>query len=598
MSNSSMTASASLDLLGRAGRLWPQINTPPVQPSGTSKTPHSTPASAAASEALSVVTNVLTPSNDDAERAATQRKIGASLSVVPNRTIEFGKGESLVIQPEARVEVEPTNTSASTTPAMVKAGDIDPESREILRYISEDLIMVTGEGPVVAYHIETGCRLSKEGLKHYCAKRWGVVLRAVEVKKGVTGWKSFPAGEIWWEWNDPQRRVVLHLVMEPTSLLEHEDNPNTFNLWHVLKREMAERNLLATRDDMVILWVHLLYISGGDVAGVTRFLCWLAWLYQHPEDKLPTAFMFYSEYRRVGKNLVGRLITRVFGAPLVLADGDGGLLTSKFDDALLNKRIAIINEVRLAGKDRDRFEVFKNRVSAERVVVEPKGRPAREVRNTVHYILTTNHEDALPLTDNEGRINVLRCLEKRKDSDEKGEPLATDAPGYTWYYEKLTAWIDGPGAGVFANVLATWDFQGWNPHAPAPQTAAAKDMQHAARGHGINFMEDRMASREGGFSLQIGRCLGVYNELNTLHPMLVRDYGIKPETLPGMFKKLGCKQLFKPNASGKPSSNPNTKVWCWANPEWWDQQPVSVWNDYITSRIPPEGMPPFGDDHE
>ncbi|MNR56331.1 hypothetical protein D3C85_1768810 [compost metagenome] len=77
------------------------------------------------------------------------------------------------------------------------------------------------------------------------------------------------------------------------------------------------------------------------------------------------------------------------------------------------------------------------------------------------------------------------------------------------------------------------------------------------------------------------------------------SYGIKPETLPGMLKKLGCKQLFKPNAGGKPSSNPNTKVWCWANPEFWDQQPVSVWNEYITNGIVPDGMPPFEDeDHE
>lgn len=527
----------------------------------------------------------------EATQALAANDVNSIFGTLP--TVEFGASTVPKVEaiPQAKLEAridtgDRADTALTAVPPGTKLGDIDRESREILRYISEDLIMVTGEGPVVAYHIETGCRLTKEGLKHYCAKRWGTILQAVAARGGGLEWKRLPAGDIWWEWNDPDRRVVLHLVMEPTSLLEHEDNPDVFNLWHVLKREMAQRNLTATRDDMVILWVHLLYVAGGDVAGVVRFLCWLAWLYQHPEDKLPTAFMFYSEHRRVGKNLVGRLITRVFGAPLVLADGDGSLLTKNFDDALLNKRIAIINEVRLAGKERDRFEVFKNRVSAERVVVEPKGRPAREVRNTVHYILTTNHEDALPLTENEGRVNVLRCLEPRKE----------DA-----YYETLVEWIDGPGAGVFANVLANWDFQGWNPHAPAPQTAAAKDMQHASRGHGINFLEDRIASREGCFSLQIGRCQAVYNQLsgNAIYTKLVDSYGIKPETLPGMFKKLGCKQLFKPGANGKPSTNPNTKVWCWANPEWWDQQPVSVWNDYITSRVPPEDMPPFGDeDHE
>ncbi|MNF65453.1 hypothetical protein D3C84_472130 [compost metagenome] len=534
-----------------------------------------------------------TPANDPVLPKVSDTNAERQAQVVPNVTYDFGKGAGLVtgvtVEHPQRASMGPTpllSPPADTLAATIKPGDIDRESREILKYISEDFKMVTGEGPVVAYHIKTGCRLSKEGLKHYCAKNYGAILRAVAVKGGGIEWKRLPAGEIWWEWDDPERKVVLHIVMEPTSLPENEDDPDVLNLWHVLKREMAERNLLATRDDMVILWTHLLYLAGGDVAGVTRFFCWLAWLYQHPEDKLPTAFMFYSEHRRVGKNLMGRLITRVFGAPLVLADGDGSLLTSKFDDALLNKRIAIINEVRLAGKDRSNFEVFKNRVSAERVVVEPKGRPAREVRNTVHYILTTNHEDALPLTENEGRINLLRCLEPRKEDS---------------YYETLVEWIDGPGAGVFANVLATWDFQGWNPHAPAPQTEAAVAMQHASRGHGINFLEARIASREGCFDRQIGRCQAIYNQLsgNAMYTKLVDGYGIKPETLPGMLKKLGCKQLFKPNASGKPSSNPNTKVWCWANPEFWDHQPVSAWNEYITNGIAPDGMPPFEDeDHE
>jgi hypothetical protein len=44
-------------------------------------------------------------------------------------------------------------------------------------------------------------------------------------------------------------------------------------------------------------------------------------------------------------------------------------------------------------------------------------------------------------------------------------------------------WIDEPGAGVLANVLSGWEFpKDWNPHAPVPQTDAARAMQRAAQG--------------------------------------------------------------------------------------------------------------------
>ncbi|NQD57439.1 hypothetical protein HP546_19060 [Pseudomonas sp. CM25] len=515
-------------------------------------------------------------------------------SVVPGTVHKFGENPTSVA---AGIEAQGKQAS-STAPAAtvikmvpkeggrstIKVGDIDPESREILRYISEDFILVTADGAVYAYYIKRGCRLTKEGMKHQIQSRHGTIEQVAKIDGEKIEWKSLPAGEIWWEWKGHERRVVMYLVMEPTALSESDDDRDVFNLWHIRKLEMAERTTAATFDDMSILWDHLLYLADGDAPTAVRFVSWLAWLYQHPDDKIPTAWLLYSENRRIGKNLVGRLLARVFGQSMVLTDGDGKLLTCKFDDALLDRRIAFLNEVRLVGKDRANFEVFKNRVSAERVVIEPKGRPAREVRNTVHYILTTNHDDALPLTGNEGRINVMRCLAPRKP----------DA-----YYEELVAWIDGPGAGVFANVLATWDFKGWDPHAPAQETEAARDMQLAARGHGVSFLEERAAAREGAFALQIGRCLGIYQQLQRLHPELMRDYSITPQTLPKILKALGFKQLFKPGTDGKPSSNPTTKVWCWTNHDWWDRQPAAVWNQYLEAGVPPDGMPPHGgNDHE
>ncbi|MFW9087531.1 primase-helicase family protein [Pseudomonas sp. P2758] len=505
---------------------------------------------------------------------------------VPNVEAPFGTNAASLL-------VAPVGQSQQVTPQpsgrQPKTGDIDLESREILRYISEDFVLLTSGGKVVAYHIESGDTFCKEGMRQHCAKHYGSIQILAADKDGSMAWKQAPAGDVWWQWNEPDRRVVRRIVMEPTSkaaFQDADDCPDVFNRWHQLKITMAERNPAATAQDVTILTNHLMYLAGGDVVGVTFFLCWLAQLYQTPEIKMPTAVLLYSQQGRVGKNLLGRLISKVFGAPLVLTSGSSKILTSKFNDSILHKRIIFINEVRIGPKDKDAVEEFKNTISEPTMQFEGKGVASKEIKNIAHYIITSNHADALPLMEKDGRIAVLRCLAERQ-SDQ--------------YYKDLIDWIDGPGAPALAQVLATWVFpKDWDPYAPVPQTEAARAMQKAARGHGIYWLEERVAGREGPFAKQIVRCQSIFIQLAAIptYESTMKAYGISPQTLPGMLSKLGFKQLFKPDKEGRPSTNPNRKCWCSDNPDWWDQRPDTVWTDYIKDGIAPEGMPPFESDND
>lgn len=414
--------------------------------------------------------------NDEYE--ATQRRIKASLGLPAT---DFGTVQDSLVQPEqkpATSPVAPEKTKA-TTPS---AGglSIDRESREILKYLSTDFVVLATGTKLVAYHVESGDELGKDGFIQFCDKHYHDVLVLLPPDKdGKREEKRTSAGALWWGWKDPSRRVVRRIVMEPTSLPEQDDNPEVFNRWHVLKHTMAERNMSATANDIAILAQHLMYLSDNDVAGVTFFLCWLAQLYQTPEIKMPTAVLLYSKNGRVGKNLLQRLLSKVFGKPLV-ASCTGKVLQSNFMDAIEHKRIIFINELARSEKA-DGYENFKSQVSEEDTQFEGKGRASREIRNIAHYIITTNHEDALPLMEKDGRIAVLRCLAERQ-SDE--------------YYDELVKWIDGPGAGALANVLATWKFPAdWNPYAPVPQTDAARAMQRAAQGDLYNNIAELI---EGG----------------------------------------------------------------------------------------------------
>jgi hypothetical protein len=443
------------------------------------------PKRTSAGPAVQLVEPVAATADTDAEYEAVQRRIKASLGVP---STEFGNGESSIIQPEQKPTPEPKTVEKPKAPTSTGGGlKIDRESREILKYISRDFVMLASGTKLVAYHIESGDELGKEGFIQYCDKHYHDVLITVTDKDGKEVEKRASAGEIWWSMKDDWRRVVRRIVMEPTSKGEADDNPEVFNRWHVLKHTMAERTPNAGAAEIAILANHLMYLSDGDVAGVTFFLCWLAQLYQTPEIKMPTAVLLYSKNGRVGKNLMQRLLTRVFGQPLV-AGCTGKMLQKNFDDAIEHKRLVFINEMARSEKA-EGYEHFKSQVSEEFIQFEGKGRASKEIRNIAHFIITTNHEDALPLMEKDGRVAVLRCLAERQP----------DA-----YYDELVAWIDGPGAGVLANVLATWRFPAdWNPYAPVPQTAAAKAMQRAAQGDLYNNIAELIEAGADPFDRDI-----------------------------------------------------------------------------------------------
>ncbi|WP_423503376.1 primase-helicase family protein [Pseudomonas fluorescens] len=442
---------------------------------------------------------------------------------------------------------------------------IDNESQEILLYISEDFVLYTKAGSVVAYHAESGDELTKDGLKHYCAKHYGDILLIGQDKDGNQTRTRTSAGDIWWVWDHPLRRVVRRIVMEPTSLPINDDNPEVFNRWHRLKETMAEPNVAATTDDIGILLRHLLYISDNDTVGVAYFLNWLAWMYLHPDDKIPTAVLFYSKMGRVGKSILHRLLRQVFG-PGMVGTCTGAAINKQFDDVVEHKRIVFINEMARSDKV-DGYERFKNMISEDIVSFEGKGRAAKEIRNIAHYIITTNHEDALPLMEKDGRILVLRCIADRQP----------DA-----YYKALVEWIDGPGPAALAGVLLKWTFpKDWDAFAPVPQTASTLLMQKQSRGGLANFLEELMAAGKPPFDRDGGRCTALIEQLCSEYPNNTKSLHINNRTLPTALQQIGAQKV----GSGTASSD---NGWCWRRIDFWSAQPVKAWAAYLSGGVAPD----------
>jgi len=377
------------------------------------------------------------------------------------------------------------------------------------------------------------------------------------------------AGEVWWQVSRIQgKRVVDRIVMEPTHLTSAQDSdrrPEVFNRWHLLKHTRCppSSDVEAARQGCQMLYDHLLYLAGGDKVPVLFAFNWLAELWQHPGIKMPTALYFLSEFTGTGKSMLARLFRAVFGEPLV-ANLEGSKLERDFDDAIIGKQLVFVHEV----SGRRAYDKLKHQISELYTVVEGKGVAATEALNTQHFIFTGNRLDGLPAMREDRRLVVFLCRERAKSAD---------------YYSRINAWIDSDGPSHLAWLLGSWQFpEDWNPHAPAPQTNAAREVQRAARGELANSIEEMILERRPPFNRDLGRIREMIPTLRMVYPDLNEN------RLADILKVLGHEQI-RCGTSG--ATNPLYRYWPFRNDSYWTNKPNAVLKDHLEKGTVPFDYP-------
>ena len=105
-----------------------------------------------------------------------------------------------------------------------------------------------------------------------------------------------------------------------------------------------------------------------------------------------------------GKSYWGRLMSAVLGVSNVGSVGIGEI-TSPHTDWAEGHCLKILEEIKISGANR--FEVLdklKPYLTNNIIRVHPKGLKGYDVPNTANYIGFTNHQDAIPVDDNDRRI--------------------------------------------------------------------------------------------------------------------------------------------------------------------------------------------------
>lgn len=398
-----------------------------------------------------------------------------------------------------------------------------PESVGMAQKMCNEFVMLCGKN-AEAYHIKSGDRMGREAHLQHCTGHYGKLEFIVTDANGNETIDTIESGKAFWDLNLPWKRIVRRVITDPGAA----PDPQTFNRWDVLKKEMCTPDMAATPNDIGPFLEHMMFISDNDDVGVAYFLNWLAELYQHPAVKIPSAILMYSKRSRMGKTILYEILSRVFAPPMVGCNKGADMFSKWALDIVDGKRLIIWNELPRVDRP-DHYENLKNFVSERVLLAEGKNTKHREIANCVHNIITTNNADALPLMNKDGRILVLRCeAERRPDA----------------YYRDLAAWMEGPGPHLLAGVLAKWKFPaGWDPYAPVPQTDAVRRTQREARPAVELFVEDLIERRAAPFDKDHGHAADLVEQLGTLYPTNIRGLHLTRISLGRALKTLGAVQV-------------------------------------------------------
>lgn len=205
-----------------------------------------------------------------------------------------------------------------------------------------------------------------------------------------------PTGKVgprWLAHEYRQRYTGIELAPPPYSATEGK-----FNLWQGWPIEPDE-------GACPLFEAHVREVLGAESAECGDYLMnFFAWTVQHP-GKLPAVMVVLRGARGTGKSIVSMALAKLFGAHGKVIDSDDGI-TGRFNRQLEGALFVALEEAGWAGDRRGQGKM-KSIITSRTVVIEPKGVDPYEVRNGATFVLTTNHDWAVPAAEDERRFAVF-----------------------------------------------------------------------------------------------------------------------------------------------------------------------------------------------
>ena len=251
--------------------------------------------------------------------------------------------------------------------------------------------------------------------------------------------------------------------------------PGVYNSWSgfPISKQVSPPGAGVVRRDIELFMEHLEILAPGHSDYLAAFV---AHMVQRPGEKPCRAHLFMSS-PGCGKGLFGVFLSRLLGPKHFTEIVGFDKVTGTFNGATIQGKICIaVDEVCKKGH-MDVEDTIKHLVSERTIRVERKYCDSEEISDFSRYILFSNSDNPIHISEDDRRFAVFACDESKRGDAPFWQRIAEayDTPSvvYNIYRFLLDVSLDG------------WDFQ---TAAGIPDTEARKEVMSMCMSPTIKFM--------------------------------------------------------------------------------------------------------------
>jgi hypothetical protein len=238
--------------------------------------------------------------------------------------------------------------------------------------------------------------------------------------------------------------------------------PGSYNLWRGWGVEPQQGNWSIIHD-------HILdVVANGNHDRANYIIDWCAHMVQRSWEK-PGVALVLKGRKGTGKTLLTSILARVVGPKNALITDNGKRLFADFNSHLADKVLIGAEEAFFAGQ-RELNDRLKYLLTGADIEIEHKFGRRISMKSMHRMIMTSNHADAVEMTDDERRFFVCDVSDKRVGDAAYFAPLWRAANGQ-----------DDTTLRAFMYELKTRDITKWNPEEGARGAALHSAREKLAR---------------------------------------------------------------------------------------------------------------------
>jgi hypothetical protein len=170
--------------------------------------------------------------------------------------------------------------------------------------------------------------------------------------------------------------------------------------------------------------------ANGINIGTDYLKCWIASIFQKPEEPLPYLFLFGPESS--GKSMFHEALSLLITHTGYQRAENALRSQQGFNSELKNSIICVVEEINLSQKNNLAYTRIKDWVTSQLLPIHPKGGTPYLTRNTTHWIQCSNDRNACPVFPGDTRITMI-YVEPIPDWENKSDiinRLKKEAPDF------------------------------------------------------------------------------------------------------------------------------------------------------------------------